>query len=72
MDIFPVEINQAPYYDLIRVPGIGTRSAHKIISFRHKNPFSSYHQLKEIGVVVNRAEKYITINGEIQSNLDFF
>lgn len=72
MNIFPIEINQAPYHDLIRVPGIGTSSAHKIIAHRHKNLFSSYKQLKEIGVVINRAEKYITINGELQSNLDFF
>lgn len=72
MDIFPVEVNTASYYDLIRVPGIGTKSAHKILAERKKHPFTSYEQLKELGVVVNRAEKYIRIKGEFQSNLDFF
>ena len=34
MNIFPVEINSAPFIDLIRVPGIGVKSAKKIISIR--------------------------------------
>lgn len=72
MDIFPVEINNAPFIELIRVPGIGVKSAKRIINIRKKQPFSSKNDLKKIGVVVDRAEPYIKINGEYQSGLDNF
>ena len=71
MNIFPVEINTAPYVDLIRVPGIGTKSARKIITIRKKMPFTKKEELKKLGVVVDRAEKYIKIDGAYQTTLDF-
>jgi Predicted DNA-binding protein with the Helix-hairpin-helix motif len=71
MDIFPVEINTAPLIELIRVPGIGVKSAREIISIRKKSPFTSKEQLKKLGVVVNRAEPYIKISGEYQTRFDF-
>lgn len=40
MNIFPVEINSAPFIDLIRVPGIGVKSAKKIISIRKRYKFT--------------------------------
>ena len=70
MDIFPVEINKAPFVDLIRVPGIGVKSARQIISIRRKMPFTKKEQLKKLGVVVDRAEPYIKISGEIQTTFD--
>ena len=70
MDIFPVEINRAPLVELIRVPGIGVKSARKIISIRKKMPFTNIEQLKKLGVVVNRAEPYIKISGEFQTTFD--
>ena len=70
MDIFPVEINRAPMVELVRVPGIGVKSARKIISIRKKNPFTNIEQLKKLGVVVNRAEPYIKIRGEFQTTFD--
>ncbi|GAB6055520.1 radical SAM protein [Methanobacterium movens] len=72
MDIFPVEINQGPYRDLIRVPGIGTLSARRIISIRKKHPFKKLEELKKIGVVVHRAEPFIKLEGNYQSSLDSF
>ena len=71
MDIFPVEINTAPLVELIRVPGIGVKSARKIISIRKKVPFTSEEQLKKLGVVVERAKPYIKIDGEYQVIFDF-
>ena len=65
MDIFPVEINSAPFVELIRVPGIGVKSARKIISIRKKMLFSNKEQLKKLGVVVDRVEPYIKISGEL-------
>ncbi len=70
MDIFPVEINSAPYIELIRVPGIGIKSARKIISIRKKMPFRNLSDLQKIGVVVKRAEPYIKLDGKYQSALD--
>lgn len=71
MDIFPVEINSAPLIELVRVPGIGVKSARQIISIRKKNPFSNKEQLRKLGVVVDRAEPYIKISGEFQTTFDF-
>ncbi|WP_409200249.1 radical SAM protein [Methanobrevibacter sp. DSM 116169] len=69
MDIFPVEINSSPFIDLIRVPGIGVKSAKKIINIRKKHPFQNKEELKKIGVVTGRAEPYIKFNGNYQSDL---
>jgi predicted DNA-binding helix-hairpin-helix protein len=57
---------------LIRVPGIGIKSARKIISIRKKIPFKNKNELKKLGVVVDRAEKYIKIDGAYQSLLENF
>lgn len=70
MDIFPVEINSAPYKELIRVPGIGVNSAKRIISIRKKQPFKKISDLKKLGVVTKRAEPYIKLSGNYQSALD--
>lgn len=72
MNIFPVEINNAPFIDLIRVPGIGVKSAKKIISIRKKYRFTKKEELKRLGIAVNRAEKYIKLDGEYQPSLDIF
>ena len=72
MNIFPVEINSAPFIDLIRVPGIGVKSAKKIISIRKKYKFTKKEELKRLGIAVNRAEKYIKLDGEYQPSLDIF
>ena len=70
MDIFPVEINHAPYKQLIRVPGIGPKSARKIITIRKNKPFKKMEELQILGVVVKRAEPYIKLDGNYQSALD--
>ena len=70
MDIFPVEINYAPYKQLIRVPGIGPKSAKKIMTIRKNKPFTKLEELKILGVVVKRAEPYIKLDGNYQTALD--
>ena len=70
MDIFPLEINKAPFYELIRVPGIGTISGKRIIAIRKKQPFKKMEDLKKLGVVVDRAEPYIKLGGNYQTALD--
>lgn len=64
LDYFPVEINQADYRTLLRVPGIGTRSASRIIGAR-KHHSLDFTDLKKIGVVLKRALYFITCNGKM-------
>lgn len=59
LHLFPVEINKVPYGTLLRVPGIGVRSAQKITSARRIAPLT-YEDLKKLGVVLKRAQYFIT------------
>lgn len=72
MDIFPLELNQAKYKNLIRVPGIGPISARRIITLRKKQALEKVEELKKMGVVVERAQPFIKIQGTYQSSLDNF
>jgi predicted DNA-binding helix-hairpin-helix protein len=72
LDIFPLEINHGSYKELIRVPGIGVKSARKIIAIRQKYRFKNNEELKKLGVVIGRAEPYIRIDGKYQPKLDHF
>lgn len=58
---FPVNINQADYEMLLRVPGIGVKSAKLIVVSRRFGKLDSY-QLKKIGVVMKKARYFITCN----------
>jgi putative DNA modification/repair radical SAM protein len=57
--LFPVDINKADYAMILRVPGIGPRSAKLIVSSRKYQRLTSEH-LKKIGVVMKRAKYFIT------------
>lgn len=60
---FPVEVNRAEYEELLRVPGIGPRSAQRIIQARRLSPVR-YDHLQKMGVVLKRAKYFITANGD--------
>lgn len=62
MHLFPVEVNRAPLEMLLRVPGIGARSAQKILSARRYTALTFDH-LKKMRVVLKRARHFITANG---------
>lgn len=64
MEQFPVEINTADYDTLLRVPGIGVKSAGRIIGAR-KTGSLDFTSLKAIGVVLKRAIYFITCNGRM-------
>lgn len=64
LDFFPVEINKANYYHLLRVPGIGYKSAERIIKARKMNSLN-FDDLKKIGVVLKRSLYFITCNGKM-------
>ena len=62
-DQFPVEINTAPYETLLRVPGLGVISAKKILRARRMGSLD-FPDLKKLGVVLKRAQYFITCRGK--------
>lgn len=66
---FPVEVNTAPYEMLIRIPGVGVRSAQKILAARRISSLD-YAVLKKLGVVLKRARFFITCRGKYQGMMD--
>ncbi|MBQ9705628.1 MAG: putative DNA modification/repair radical SAM protein [Paludibacteraceae bacterium] len=58
-EYFPVDINTAAYEQILRVPGIGTRSAALIVSSRRFGRVTSAH-LRKMGVVMKKAKYFIT------------
>lgn len=64
LEQFPVEINRADYYTLLRVPGIGTKSAKRIIAARRHSKLD-FSDIKKMGVVLKRAIYFITCNGRM-------
>lgn len=67
LDIFPVEVQTAPYDMLLRIPGIGPKSAGRIIYARRYGRLD-YDSLKKMGVVLKRAHYFITCNGKQMYN----
>lgn len=64
LEYFPVEINSAGYNTLLRVPGIGYKSAERIVKAR-KSGRLDFTDLKKIGVVLKRALYFITCSGRM-------
>ena len=60
-EAFPMDINTADYEQLLRVPGLGTKSAWLIVNSRRFNRLTSY-DLKKMGVVMKKAKYFITCN----------
>ncbi|MBQ8663486.1 MAG: putative DNA modification/repair radical SAM protein, partial [Eubacterium sp.] len=64
LEQFPVEIATADYSTLMRVPGIGNKSAIRIIQSRKAGSLS-FESIKKMGVVLKRAQYFITCNGKL-------
>ncbi len=64
LELFPVEISTAGYAALLRVPGIGVKSAKRILHAR-KHGIPDFTALKKMGVVLKRAHYFITLNGRM-------
>ena len=64
LEQFPVEINKADYKMLLRVPGLGYKSAVRIVKARRFGVLD-FTDLKKIGVVLKRAMYFITCNGKM-------
>lgn len=68
MEQFPLEVNKASYEELLRVPGIGVKSAQRIIAAR-RNGTLDFPSLKKLGVVLKRAQYFLTCKGRAMEGL---
>ncbi len=67
LELYPVEINRADYKTLLRVPGVGCKSAQRIVNARREHALD-FADLKRIGVVLKRALYFITCSGRMMYN----
>ncbi|MFT9496796.1 putative DNA modification/repair radical SAM protein [Anaerosolibacter sp.] len=63
LEQFPVEVNRADYEMLLRIPGVGVRSAMRIVAARRFAQLN-YEDLKKLGVVLKRARYFLTCKGK--------
>ncbi len=68
-DLFPVEVHSADYEMLLRVPGIGLRTAARIVRLRRRSRIT-FDTLRKIGVVLKRARYFITCGGTYLESRD--
>lgn len=69
LHLFPVDINSAPYEMILRVPGIGVKSASMIVQARRFKKLSDVH-LRKMKMAWNRAKHFITYQGQKKFNLN--
>lgn len=67
LECFPVEVNRASYEMLLRVPGVGVKSAQRIMKARRTAKLT-FPDLKKMGVVLKRALYFLTCNGRMMYN----
>lgn len=67
LDRFPIEVNTAPYEELLRVPGIGVRGAKAIVGARRATALGEAG-LRKLGVAYKRARFFITCRGRYQGH----
>lgn len=67
LDRFPIEVNTAPYEELLRVPGIGVRGAKAIVGARRAMALGEA-ELRKLGVAYKRARFFITCRGRYQGH----
>ena len=67
LELFPVDIQHASYEVILRVPGIGPKSAARIVKARRYG-IIDFDDLKKMGVVLKRAHYFITCKGKMMYN----
>lgn len=60
---FPLELNRATREELLRVPGIGPRSADRILALRRTGALRDFRALERLGMHTRRAAPFILLNG---------
>ena len=66
-ELYPVEVNTADLELLLRVPGIGVKSAQRIVEARRYGRLDDCG-VKKTGIVMKRARYFITINGRFSGS----
>ena len=69
-EFFPVEVNTADYETLLRIPGVGVISARRILAARRTGRIQ-IEDLKKLGVVMKRAQYFLTACGKMTDGLRF-
>ncbi|MBQ3103241.1 MAG: putative DNA modification/repair radical SAM protein [Oscillospiraceae bacterium] len=70
LELFPVEVNTADYEMLLRIPGVGVTSARRILVSRRAHSLR-HEDLAKLGVVMKRAQYFITCNFRMLEGLRF-
>jgi predicted DNA-binding helix-hairpin-helix protein len=60
---FPIEVNRAPYQELLRVPGMGPKSAQRVVAARRQGRLTALTDLRAMGAVTRRAGRFVLLNG---------
>lgn len=68
----PIDPNTAAFRDLLRVPGIGPRSAQRIVDYRKRQPIIAKAELAAMGVRIRRAAPFLKINGWRDTTLEMW
>lgn len=63
-EFFPIAVNRAGRYLLLRVPGIGPRSAERIVNGRRRGKLLSLRDLRQMGTNVRRAAPFVLLDGQ--------
>lgn len=73
MDEYPIDVNTAKYKELIRVPGIGLKSARRIRHMQSQGKkITSLKQLQELGANIKKCKIFVKVGGSYQSTLESF
>jgi len=68
----PIDINSATQDELLRVPGIGPKTAKNIVELRKSTPELKREHLHDAGAILHRADPFIKVNGWSQRTLAAF
>ncbi len=71
-NLFPVDVNYASRPELLRVPGIGPRTAGKIICMREQRKFQDMKELRRAGVIARRAHCFVEVEKQRQARISSF
>jgi putative DNA modification/repair radical SAM protein len=71
LHLFPVEINTADKEQLIRIPGVGIRGAHKILKARRYKKLD-FEDLKKLKISIKRAKYFVVCKGKYQKEVPMY
>jgi predicted DNA-binding helix-hairpin-helix protein len=63
-ELFPVEVQQASYEELVRVPGVGPTAARRLLEQRGSVVIRGLGDLRKLGVITTRAGGFLTLRGK--------